>query len=120
MHIQSDSLLNKDSGISQMAQLGRRSSRFPGDGGHDQRGQGNMALLWWARTSQWGTPDTSGAVAGVTLVLTLRGRKSCFGRWPRGWGDKLVPKQMWLKTHSPASEIISTLGSEISATEASC
>ena len=41
-----DSLLNTDLEISQMAQL-RRTSRLPGGGGHDQGGQGSVALLWW-------------------------------------------------------------------------
>lgn len=35
-----------------------------------------MAVLRWGQ----GLPDTVGAVAGVTLVLTLWGRKSCSGR----------------------------------------
>ena len=44
--VRSDSLLNKDLEISQMAQL-RRSSRLPGGGGHDQGRQGSTALLCW-------------------------------------------------------------------------
>lgn len=81
--VHSDRLLNKDLEKSQMAGLGRRSSGFSGGGGHHQGGQESMAVLWWGQdlTVGYATDLTLlGAVAGVTLVLTLWGRKSCSGR----------------------------------------
>lgn len=69
-----------------MARLRRRNSRFLGGGGHDQGGWGSV--VHGGPGPDHGIyyiPDISGAVAGVTLVLTSRGRKFYFGSWPRGW-----------------------------------
>lgn len=70
-----------------------------------------MAVLRWGQD----LPDTVGAVAGVTLVLTLWGRKSCSGRWPRDWETSSFPMPFGWETHSHASEIISTFRSRVSA-----
>lgn len=66
-----------------MAQLRRRNSRFLGGGGHDQGGWGSVVR--GGPGPDHGIcyiPDISGAVAGVTLVLTSWGRKCCLGVGP--------------------------------------
>jgi len=78
----SDRLLNKDLEISQRAGLGRRSSSFLDEMDMIREDRKVWLFCGGARTCSGVcyTPDTVGAVAGVTLVLTLWGRKSCSGR----------------------------------------
>lgn len=54
-------------------------------------------------------PDPSGALAGVTLILTLWGRKSCSGRWLSG-GER----------SSHVSEVIFYFREQIFVAEARC